>query len=122
MVAIAARALAPLLLAARPRPRACTTVASSAAKKVVFLGTPAVAARSLELILQGSREGKGGGFEIAAVVSQPPARTGRKMKLTPSPVHELADSEGLTLLTPPNAVGAPYPPVGTRMAHIRCCD
>jgi methionyl-tRNA formyltransferase len=103
MVAFAARAtmLAPLLLAARPRPRALTV--ASAAKKVVFLGTPEVAARSLELILQGSREGKGGNFEIAAVVSQPPARTGRKMKLTPSPVHALAESEGLTLLTPPNA-------------------
>ena len=76
---------------------------ASAAKRVVFLGTPSVAARSLELLLQGSRDGKGGGFEIAAVVSQPPSKTGRKMKLTPSPVHALAEAEGLTLLTPPNA-------------------
>lgn len=102
MVALASRALlTPLLLAARPRPRAFCV--ATAAKKVVFLGTPEVAARSLELILEGSREGKGGGFEIAAVVSQPPAKTGRKMKLTPSPVHALAESEGLKLLTPPNA-------------------
>jgi methionyl-tRNA formyltransferase len=93
--------LAPLLFAARPRSRALC--AASAAKKVVFLGTPSVAARSLELLLQGARDGHGGNFELAAVVSQPPQRSGRKMKLTPSPVHELAESEGLTLLTPPNA-------------------
>ena len=103
MVVLSSRILAPLLLsAARPRPRAFT-VSSDATKKVVFLGTPSVAARSLELLLQGSREGKGGGFEIAAVVSQPPTKSGRKMKLTPSPVHQLAEAEGLTLLTPPNA-------------------
>ena len=92
--------MAPALLCVRPR---AFCVASAASKRVVFLGTPSVAARSLELLLQGSRDGRGGDFEIAAVVSQPPARTGRKMKLTPSPVHELAEAEGLRLLTPPNA-------------------
>lgn len=93
----------PLLLAARPRPRPLSAVASAAPKRVVFLGTPAVAARSLELLLDGARGGRGGGFEVAAVVSQPPSKSGRKMKLTPSPVHALAEAEGLPLLTPPNA-------------------
>ena len=90
--------LAPALLCVRPR---AFCVASAAAKRVVFLGTPSVAARSLELLLQASREE--GSFEIAAVVSQPPARAGRKMKLTPSPVQQLAESEGLMVLTPPTA-------------------
>lgn len=71
-------------------------------KRVVFLGTPPVAARTLELLLEGAQTGVGS-FEIAAVVSQPPARTGRKMKITPSPVHELAESKDLLLFTPPNA-------------------
>jgi len=95
------RRSAPLLLLSV---RACCSAASfSAPKRVVFLGTPSVAARSLELLLAGARAGRGGGFDIAAVVSQPPKPTGRKKKLTPSPVHELAEKEGLNLLTPPDA-------------------
>ena len=81
----------------------CSAASISAPKRVVFLGTPSVAARSLELLLAGARAGRGGGFDIAAVVSQPPKPTGRKKKLTPSPVHELAEKEGLNLLTPPDA-------------------
>ena len=91
-----------LLLAARPR-AICVAAAAAPPKRVVFLGTPNVAARALELIQQGAEEGRGGGFEIAAVVSQPPAKTGRKMKLTPSPVHKFAEEKGLQLMTPPNA-------------------
>lgn len=94
-------------------------------KRVVFLGTPDVAARSLELLLQASRRGRwvgacvlwvtsiahsrrrvssnhahaclckhahvsGGGFDVVSVVTQPPAPSGRKLKLTPSPVQTLA--------------------------------
>jgi methionyl-tRNA formyltransferase len=72
-------------------------------RRIVFLGTPAVAARSLELLLEASRAGEGGGFEVAAVVSQPASRSGRKKTLTPSPVAQLAASEGIELLTPANA-------------------
>ena len=72
------------------------------AKRVVFLGTPPVAARSLELLHEASRAGRGA-FELAGVVSQPPARTGRKKLLTPSPVHALAEEIGLPPFTPPNA-------------------
>ena len=77
-------------------------VTMSALKRVVFLGTPPVAARSLELLHEASRAGRGA-FELAGVVSQPPARTGRKKLLTPSPVHALAEEIGLPLFTPPNA-------------------
>lgn len=85
--------------------RALSSVAAAvvAPRRVVFLGTPEVAARSLEKLLAASKQGEGGGFELAAVVSQPPTKSGRKMKLTPSPVHQLAEAEGITLFTPPNA-------------------
>ena len=76
---------------------------SAAKRRVVFLGTPAVAARSLELLLGASAERGGGGFEVAAVVAQPPARSGRKMKLTASPVQTLAEARGIELLTPASA-------------------
>lgn len=72
-------------------------------KKVVFLGTPEVAALSLELLLEASREGKGGGFDIVRAVSNPPARTGRKKVLQPCPVQALAESEGVPILTPATA-------------------
>jgi|TARA_B100000524_G_C23573987_1_gene342901 hypothetical protein len=72
-------------------------------QRVVFLGTPEVAARSLEIILAAARAGEAGGFEVIAAVSQPPARSGRKKALTASPVHALAEAEGIRLFTPPNA-------------------
>ena len=93
------------LLLRRPRAVRLLMTATSAAaerKRVVFLGTPDVAARSLELLLAASAEPQSS-FEVAAVVSQPPAKTGRKMKLTPSPVHALAAERSLPLFTPPNA-------------------
>jgi methionyl-tRNA formyltransferase len=98
--AAAASAATPRLRAGLPR--VVCTASSRAPKRVVFLGTPPVAARSLELLLAKSRSG-GADFEVAAVVSQPPSRSGRKMKLTPSPVASLAEAEGLRLLTPPSA-------------------
>lgn len=69
--------------------------------KVVFLGTPDVAARSLELLQQASSGSEL--FDIVAVVSQPPAPSGRNKKLTPSPVHALADSLKIPLYTPESA-------------------
>lgn len=95
----------PHTLLLRPRAARLLLTATSAAaerKRVVFLGTPDVAARSLELLLEASADPQSS-FEVAAVVSQPPAKTGRKMKLTPSPVHALAEERSLPLFTPPNA-------------------
>lgn len=69
--------------------------------KVVFLGTPDVAARSLELLQQASSRSEL--FEVVAVVSQPPAPSGRNKKLTPSPVHALAESLQIPLYTPESA-------------------
>lgn len=72
-------------------------------KKVVFLGTPDVAALSLEILLEASREGKGGGFDIVRAVSNPPARSGRKKLLQPCPVQALAENEAVPVLTPATA-------------------
>jgi methionyl-tRNA formyltransferase len=71
---------------------------------VAFLGTPAVAARSLELLLDASTaRDPTSSYEIVTVVSQPPAPVGRKKVLTRSPVHALAAERGVSVLTPPSA-------------------
>jgi len=73
-------------------------------KRVVFLGTPDVAARSLELLVQASKKGEEeSGFEVVAVVSQPPAPSGRNKKLTPSPVQVLAEKAGIPVMIPKDA-------------------
>lgn len=84
---------------------AFTAMSTEAAgrKKVVFLGTPDIAASSLELLLEASRQGKGGGFDVVRAVSNPPARTGRKKVLQPSPVQALADRESIPVVTPTTA-------------------
>jgi len=71
-------------------------------KRVVFLGTPDVAALSLQ-ILSDAAKAKTHDFELVAVVSQPPAPAGRNKKLTPSPVHILAEQLQLPLHTPETA-------------------
>lgn len=80
-----------------------TTDNDGGRKKVVFLGTPDIAASSLELLLEASRQGNGGGFDVVRAVSNPPARTGRKKVLQPSPVQALAESEGVPVMTPATA-------------------
>lgn len=76
---------------------------SARRKKVVFLGTPDIAASSLELLLEASRQGKGGGFDVVRAVSNPPARAGRKKVLQPSPVQALAERESIPVMTPATA-------------------
>ena len=73
------------------------------ARRVVFLGSPGVAALTLEALLDASAEGRGGGFEVVAAVSQPPAPKGRKRALAKSEVHELAEARGVPCLTPASA-------------------
>ncbi len=95
-------------LAHHAQTRCCATAARMSAdnagrKKVVFLGTPDVAASSLELLLEASRQGKGGGFDVVRAVSNPPAKTGRKKVLQPCPVQALAELEGVPVMTPATA-------------------
>lgn len=70
-------------------------------KRIVFLGTPQVAAESLQMIANASKENQSSSFEIVAVVSQPPA--GLKKVPPPSPVHALALKLQIPVLTPTSA-------------------
>lgn len=60
---------------------------------VVFMGTPDIAATCLEKILAD-------GFQVTGVYTQPDRPKGRKMKLTPSPVKEVALAHGLPVFQP----------------------
>ncbi len=61
--------------------------------RLAFMGTPAFAAASLvELIAAG--------HEIAAVYTREARPAGRGHKLTPSPVQEIAEAEGIEVRTP----------------------
>ncbi|MDZ7626819.1 MAG: methionyl-tRNA formyltransferase [Parvularculaceae bacterium] len=61
--------------------------------RFVFMGTPAFAARALEALIAAPGE-------IAAVYTRPPQPAGRGKKETLSPVHALALTHGLRVLTP----------------------
>ena len=61
--------------------------------RIVFLGTPDFARASLQALLDDRRE-------IAAVFTQPDRPRGRGMKLTPSPVKELAEEHKLPVYQP----------------------
>ncbi len=61
--------------------------------RLVFAGTPDVALPSLQAIA-------GSGHELVGVVTRPDAPAGRGRRLTPSPVAQLADELGVSVLKP----------------------
>ena len=61
--------------------------------RIIFMGTPDFAVPALQALLRA-------GHEIVAVYSQPPRAAGRGMALRKSPVHQVAEAAGLTVLTP----------------------
>lgn len=61
--------------------------------RLVFAGTPEPAVASLQALLDA-------GFDVAAVLTRPPARSGRGRTLSPSPVAEFAAAHGIETLTP----------------------
>jgi len=63
--------------------------------RVVFMGTPDIAATCLKQILQD-------GFDVVAVYTQPDRPKGRGMKMVYSPVKELALQHGLPVFQPEN--------------------
>lgn len=63
--------------------------------RVVFMGTPDIAATCLEKILND-------GFQVVGVYTQPDRPKGRKMILTPPPVKEVALKYGLPVFQPEN--------------------
>ena len=62
--------------------------------RLAFAGTPAAAVPSLRALLDAPDH------DVVAVVTRPPARSGRGRKLVPSPVAELAGEVGIPVLTP----------------------
>jgi len=61
--------------------------------KVLFWGTPDFAVPTLRALV-------GEGHEVVGVVTQPDRPKGRGRTLTPSPVKEVAEAEGVPVLTP----------------------
>ena len=63
--------------------------------RIVFMGTPDIAATCLKKILDD-------GFEVAGVFTQPDRPKGRGMKLVASPVKEVALAAGIPVFQPEN--------------------
>ncbi len=63
--------------------------------RIVFMGTPDIAATALAALLQA-------GHEVAAVYTRPDKPVGRKQVMTPPPVKTLALQEGLPVCQPPS--------------------
>lgn len=61
--------------------------------KLGFMGTPDFSVSALKALIEA-------GHEIACVYSQPPRKSGRGQKLTPTPVHAFAQSQGIEVRTP----------------------
>ena len=62
-------------------------------KKIVFLGTPSISAYLLEGMIKA-------GFNIVGVITQEDKPKGRKMKLSQSPVSEVANRYGIRVFKP----------------------
>ena len=61
--------------------------------RIVFMGTPEVAAFSLERLLQGQET-------VIGAVTQPDRPSGRGQKTVPSPVRKVGESHGVPVLAP----------------------
>jgi methionyl-tRNA formyltransferase len=61
--------------------------------RVIFMGTPAFAVPTLAALIDSTHE-------VVAAYSQPPRPAGRGLKLTPSPVHLMAQAHGIPVFTP----------------------
>ena len=63
-------------------------------KNIVFMGTPDFAVKSLQALLDQPD------YQVVAVVTQPDRPVGRKRRLTPTPVKELALAHDLKIFQP----------------------
>ncbi len=61
--------------------------------RIIFMGTPQFAVPALATLIASAHE-------VVAVYSQPPRPAGRGMKLTESPVHQLASHHRIAVFTP----------------------
>lgn len=81
--------------------------------RLVFAGTPQVAAVTLCRLLDSAHE-------VVAVLTRPDAPQGRSSRLVPSPVAEVAAANGIEILRPARARD---PELATRLAELApdCC-
>lgn len=106
----------------RHRLRFVVTAASQppSKKRVVFLGTPQVAANALQRLHAASTDSSAT-FLLAGVVTQPPAPAGRKRTITKSPVHQIADELSLSpVMTPSSAKDPDFLSALTALAPDLC--
>jgi methionyl-tRNA formyltransferase len=82
--------------------------------RLVFAGTPLVAANTLARLLADD------GHEVVAVLTRPDAPQGRSSRPVPSPVAQLAAEHGIEVLRPPRASD---PDLAARLAELQpdCC-
>ena len=66
------------------------------AQSIVFMGTPDFAVPAFDAL----RAAKNDDYNIVAVYTRPPAKKGRGMQVTKSPVHQAADAAGIEVFTP----------------------
>jgi hypothetical protein len=76
---------------------------SSSKKRVVFLGTPQVAADSLQTLYEHSIQ-PNSPYEIVGVITQPPKRRKRGKQVEQSPVGIMAQELGISMLLTPEKV------------------
>lgn len=79
-----------------------TRLLSADKARVLFLGTPDVAATSLTKLVEESKK-EDSTYEIVGVVTQPPARRKRRGKIVSSPVGACAEELEIPVLTPEKA-------------------
>ena len=80
-----------------------STDTASEKTRVVFLGTPEVAAASLQTIYDATQSDPACPFEVVGVVTQPPKRRKRRGKEIPSPVGLVAEELDIPVLCPDKA-------------------
>ncbi len=61
--------------------------------RLAFMGTPDFSCSVLKALINS-------GHEVVCVYSQPPRKSGRGKKVTPTPVHQLAEEAGIEVRTP----------------------
>lgn len=62
--------------------------------RICFLGTPGFAVESLKALIADEH------YQVVGVITQPDRPAGRKLQLTPSPVKQYAQAQGIPVLSP----------------------
>lgn len=69
-------------------------------KKVIFMGTPAFSVPILQALIADET------IDVAAVLTQPDRKVGRKQVITPPPIKQLASEHGIHVLQPEKLSGS----------------